>query len=66
MGLMPGCAEIGDKIFIPLGSSVPFVIRQTADAIPNFVLVGDAYVHGIMNGEAVAGNDFRVEEILLC
>jgi hypothetical protein len=65
-GLVPGNAEVGDKIFVPLGSSVPFVIREKEGQESTFELVGDAYVHGIMDGEEMEKEDVRVEEILLC
>ena len=48
MGAGPGNAKEGDKIFPPLGCSVPLIIRAAAN---NFELVGDAYVYGMMQGE---------------
>jgi hypothetical protein len=36
------------------GGNVPFVLRPLPGPQPNtFELVGDCYVHGVMNGEAV-------------
>jgi WD repeat-containing protein 55 len=45
---------------------VPFVIREKEGQESTFELVGDAYVHGIMDGEEMEKEDVRVEEILLC
>ena len=47
--LAPPDACAGDIVSIFLGGCVPYVLRQIGDA---YVLIGDAYVHGLMNGEA--------------
>jgi len=61
-GLAPAATQPGDLVCILLGGKVPYIIRKTVDAdAPNNILdthrttykfVGDAYLHGIMNGEA--------------
>ena len=51
MGLCPRGTVIGDLICIVLGSEVPLVLRPSAE---EYLLVGAAYVHGIMDGEAMA------------
>lgn len=49
----------GDEVFILLGGNMPFILRRSnlstyAPEIGSFhTLVGDAYVHGIMDGEYV-------------
>jgi len=52
LGLSPPCAEEGDVLVVVLGVEVPFVLRPT-DKRGEFRLVGEAYVHGLMDGEAV-------------
>lgn len=50
---------VGDKIAIVFGCSTPVVIRPQGD---NYQVVGEAYVQGFMDGEAVdylAGEGFR-------
>ncbi|CAI6092189.1 unnamed protein product, partial [Clonostachys chloroleuca] len=42
--------QMGDLICIFFGSAVPFILRPREDG-DRFILVGDAYVHSIMNGE---------------
>lgn len=42
-------AREGDSIFILRSANVPFVLRPKGDA---WEFIGDAYVHGIMQGEA--------------
>ncbi|KAL9111612.1 MAG: hypothetical protein Q9187_007894 [Circinaria calcarea] len=63
MGLVPNCAEVGDRIFIPVGSKVPLVLRAKNDN--TFLLVGETYIHGIMDGEALKFPDFCPEKIVL-
>ncbi|KAH8796384.1 heterokaryon incompatibility protein-domain-containing protein [Hyaloscypha finlandica] len=45
MGLSPLFAERGDLICVLLGCSVPMIIRRCGT---NYVVVGDAYVYGMM------------------
>uniref|UniRef100_A0A0B7JYH3 Heterokaryon incompatibility domain-containing protein n=1 Tax=Bionectria ochroleuca TaxID=29856 RepID=A0A0B7JYH3_BIOOC len=44
--------QMGDLICIFFGSAVPFILRPREGG-NGFILVGDAYIHGIMNGEAL-------------
>jgi len=45
-------AQPGDQIFVVGGCTVPVILRSRDNG--GYVLVGDAYVEGIMDGEAVA------------
>ncbi|KAK2031669.1 hypothetical protein LX32DRAFT_680988 [Colletotrichum zoysiae] len=54
----PASARPGDKVFVIAGCNFPIVLREGAPG-PNgetgmFELVGEAYVDGIMTGEAIA------------
>lgn len=49
VGLAPARAEPGDCICIIYGSPVPYILRASTKG--KFVLIGEAYVHGIMDGE---------------
>lgn len=49
-GLGPGATRAGDLCCIIFGSPVPLILRHADE---NYQLVGEAYVHGVMNGEAV-------------
>jgi hypothetical protein len=49
--LIPRFAERNDLVCIPFGSKVPFVFRKMLD---HYMNIGDCYVHGAMNGEALA------------
>ncbi|KAK0646934.1 hypothetical protein B0T16DRAFT_493819 [Cercophora newfieldiana] len=48
--LAPRSAEVGDKIVLARGGRVPLVLRKGEGG--GWGLVGEAYVHGIMDGEA--------------
>lgn len=57
IGLVPWNASVGDEVWILAGGKTPFVLRKTAkegehDTVSARSLVGEAYVHGIMGGEA--------------
>jgi hypothetical protein len=62
IGVGPPDARSGDQVWILCGGQVPFVLRETQQESTAFdgacerSLVGDAYVHGIMDGEAVGDN----------
>ncbi len=52
--LVPRDARVGDSIVIVPGCHIPFILRKkTDDKGEYFRIVGCAYVHGIMDGEAV-------------
>jgi hypothetical protein len=50
VGLAPSHSKPGDVICILYGSVVPFVLRKKGSG---YELIGEAYVHGIMDGEFV-------------
>ncbi|MCJ1461447.1 hypothetical protein MMC07_000044 [Pseudocyphellaria aurata] len=52
MGVFPGSTRRGDVIAVLLGSKLPYVIRPHGN---DYLLVGPAYVYGIMNGEVMKG-----------
>ncbi|KAM0185568.1 hypothetical protein ACHAPI_012125 [Fusarium lateritium] len=54
--------EVGDELWIVSGSPAPMVLRRTGALDNEFTIVGEAYVHGIMNGETVT-DDVEWKEI---
>jgi len=50
MGLGPSSMQAGDLVVVLRGGSLPLILRES-DAL--YWLIGPAYVHGIMDGEAV-------------
>jgi len=63
LGLGLDSVQDGDLVVVFYGANIPFVIRQwnTGD----FMLVGGAYVDGLMNGEAIErehkAREFRIQ-----
>jgi hypothetical protein len=48
IGLGPAATKVGDHISLLAGSQVPFILRRSGQ---KFQVVGEAYVHGIMDGK---------------
>jgi hypothetical protein len=54
IGLVPEYTATGDIICLIYGSEVPFVLRSmSGEHEGDYQLVGECYVHGIMDGEAL-------------
>jgi hypothetical protein len=50
---VPLLAEAGDQIYVLNGGAVPFVLRKGKRLLNGRRLVGECYIHGLMNGEAI-------------
>jgi len=50
VGIGPRCMQPADIVVVLRGGSNPFILRKRSDS---YWLLGAAYVHGIMDGEAV-------------
>ena len=48
MGLIPVAARVGDSVGFFAGCRIPYVLRRRGEG---YALVGDSYLHGVMNGE---------------
>ena len=55
----------GDEVHVLLGSPAPFILRRSdksfradgqTEAIPAYTVIGNAYIHEIMFGEAFKNN----------
>lgn len=64
LGLGTQCLRKDDSVWIVPGCRVPLVLRRVAGSA-RYRLVGGAYVHGFMNGEALQGKDLRFEMVNL-
>ena len=58
IGLVPARTQPGDSVWLLKGGNVPFVIRDESGTKR---FVGEAYIHGIMKGEAF--NEGKCEDI---
>jgi hypothetical protein len=61
MGVGPPDTRPGDQVWVLYGGQVPFILRDTTrgangEQLKKGTLVGDAYVHGVMDGEALQHN----------
>ncbi|KAI1394506.1 HET-domain-containing protein [Hypoxylon fuscum] len=60
--LVPKETQLGDVIILACGGRVPLILRSDGDGYNMFV--GEAYIHGIMNGEAF---DFKkCNDVKIC
>lgn len=54
VGLGPESMKPGDQVAILLGGTTPFVLRNTPGSVERreeYEMIGDCYVHGVMDGE---------------
>lgn len=76
MGLVPQKAQLGDVLCIFSGLEVPFILRRALlkhNDLPflirpgaeYFKVIGECYVHGIMEGDFAEGHDIGWTDILL-
>lgn len=49
IGLATQSCTVGDQVYLLLGGDMPFILRELS--IGTFQYAGEAYVHGIMDGE---------------
>ncbi|KAB5563138.1 heterokaryon incompatibility protein-domain-containing protein [Coniochaeta sp. 2T2.1] len=67
MGLVRPEVRVGDSLAVLVGSKVPQCLREVtpipAQGKPRYQLIGEAYFHGIMDGEAMDG--LKLDEIIL-
>jgi hypothetical protein len=70
VGLVPPFAQTGNLICVMLGAQAPLVIRRVEPMAKEregtrYHLVGEAYLHGLMYGEALAhGGETELLEII--
>jgi hypothetical protein len=56
IGAFLSAARIGDQICVALGSKTPLLLRPVPHQKDTYRLVGECYVAGLMNGEALLGS----------
>ncbi|KAG1889327.1 heterokaryon incompatibility protein-domain-containing protein [Suillus subluteus] len=55
IGIAHQGARVGDEVVVVPGAAVPFVVREVEGGA--YALIGEAFVHGAMDGEALEGKD---------
>jgi hypothetical protein len=61
LGMGREVVAIGDWLCIFLGAETPFLLREVSSQ-SEFNLLGECYVHGIMDGEAMSATDEHPDE----
>jgi hypothetical protein len=65
LGLIPAHGAVGDRVVVVGCCHVPVLVRGVDGDGGRFRLMGECFVYGIMNGEAVTGEGGRMEEVTL-
>jgi hypothetical protein len=60
LGLAPEHVTPGDVVTILMGAQLPIILRGVDS---HYVLIGEAYVHGIMDGEAAPKEESEVHAV---
>jgi hypothetical protein len=58
-------AQTGDVFCVVLGAEVPYLLRPSSEKPGVYKLVGDAYLHGVMQGEALKDSRYETVNILI-
>lgn len=53
IGLSPEAGKIGDQVCVVLGCQLPLLLRKMGSG--NMAVIGECYIHGLMDGEALLG-----------
>lgn len=64
-GLAPMITQEGDEVWLPMGATMPFVLRPLSKSV--FRIIGQTYLHGLMHREAISSvSSSSFQTILLC
>lgn len=61
VGVFPGETRNGDLIVLLPGATMPFVLRRSGG--DGYILVGDCYLHGVMEGELIHAPEGQEEPL---
>jgi hypothetical protein len=62
LGLAPRGTREGDVVFVAVGADVPYILRACEDG---YELIGECYVQGIMDGEAMEMDWIAVGDVMV-
>ena len=66
VGMVPFTSRQGDIIVVLLGFGTPFVVRRIPSSKPDRCwFIGECYIHGIMNGEALKHYSINFQDFLV-
>ena len=63
LGVGPPAMRKGDEVWVIRGARVPFILRRCE---AGFTLVGETYLHGVMDGEMVGEGREGLVDVVLC
>jgi Heterokaryon incompatibility protein (HET) len=63
LGIAAESIEAGDEVWVLAGAAVPLILRPAENGHGERKVIGEAYIHGIMNGEVVKEADTKVRQI---
>jgi hypothetical protein len=66
--MVPLATVPGDSIFLFFGGQVLYVLRGASGLVPHYIYRGEAYVHGLMDGEVmnwVHSDNLKVQSVVL-
>jgi hypothetical protein len=61
----PWRVKAGDRICIFQGGRIPYVVRLRSDGTGTYTLLGECWIQGLMEGEALRLPGFKMEKIVL-
>lgn len=64
LGLAPTAVRPGDIVVILLGCKCPIILRPYSDDL--FHVIGECYIHGLMDGEILSGGNIVEREFVIC
>lgn len=64
LGMAPGQAMKGDVVVVLIGCSVPVILRKSTGT-DQYEVIGEAFMPGFMEGEAVEGNNEHLDITLV-
>lgn len=59
-----GNPQVGDEVWVLFGGRVSFVLRPNEDG-STFSMIGDCYLHGFMDGEAMVDVETKTRTVVL-
>lgn len=65
LGTGTEAVKSGDLVYLVAGADVPYILRPVGGKEDAFTLVGEAYVHGVMDGGGVSEGDLKFGEIYI-
>ena len=65
LGQIPAEAEVGDLCAVIMGAEVPYILRPSLARSGAYMLVGDCFLFGVMQGEALADDGFETVDIII-